>query len=181
MQTARAGGAARRARSRPATKRYQLVGLVVVEVAEVVPCKGGALQVLCHGAVSIRRVATRVRNAGLCQRWRAACRASRGVRAARPGEGPETQGGGDTPFLPKGEEDRIAGPRHTSGPVIDAGAPAVLSWAHAQARRSGPRLHGHGARWAHDPPAGPARQEGAALVLPQGRHPRLNGRGKRIP
>src|SRR3989442_4454346 len=119
MQTARAGAAARRARSRPATKRHQLVGLMVVEVTEVLPFKGGALQVLCHGAVSIRRVATRVRNAGLFQRWRAACRASRGVRAARrPGEGPETQGGGDPPFLPKGrgEESLIDAP---PGPVID--------------------------------------------------------------
>src|SRR2546422_6747814 len=112
MQTARAGAAARRARSRPATKRRQLVGLMVVEVTEVLPFKGGALQVLCHGAVSIRRVATRVRNAGLCQRWRAACRASRGVRVARPGEGPETQGGGDTPLSARGEEDRIADRRH---------------------------------------------------------------------
>jgi len=34
---------------------------MVVEVTEVLPSKGGALQVLCHGAVSIRRVATRVR------------------------------------------------------------------------------------------------------------------------
>src|SRR2546427_7472158 len=138
MQTARAGAAARRARSRPATKRRQLVGLMVVEVTEVLPFKGGALQVLCHGAVSIRRVATRVRNAGLCQRWRAACRASRGVRAARPGEGPETQGATRPPFCPDG----------TSGPVIDAVAPAVLSSPHAQARPSGPRLHGHGERWA---------------------------------
>src|SRR5437879_1753176 len=140
MQTARAGGAARRARSRPATKRHQLVGLMVVEVTEVLPFKGGALQVLCHGAVSIRRVATRVRNAGLCQRWRAACRASRGVRAARPGEGPETQGGGDTPFLPTGRrpESLID---DTSAPVPDAGRPAGLSWSRAPPRTHGPRPH----------------------------------------
>src|SRR5438132_9904788 len=178
MQTARAGTAARKARSRPATKRRQLVGLMVVAVTAVLPFKGGALQVLCHGAVSIRRVATRVRNAGLCQRWRAACRASRGVRAAGGGSG--DAGRRRHPLSAQGEEEESL-IDDTSGPVIDAGAPAVLSWAHAQARRSGPRLHGHGARWAHDPPAGPARQEGAVLVLPQGRPPRLNGRGKPIP
>src|SRR6266581_177321 len=59
MQTARAGAGARRARSRPATKRLQLVGLPVVEVTEVLRSERGAVQILCHGAVSIRRVATR--------------------------------------------------------------------------------------------------------------------------
>src|SRR2546427_7630737 len=48
-QTARAGAAARRARSRPATKRRQLVGLTVGEVIGVLPARAA------HGAGSVPR------------------------------------------------------------------------------------------------------------------------------
>src|SRR6266481_7211013 len=147
MQTARAGAAARRARSRPATKRRQLVGLMVVEVTEVLPAKGGArcrscATGRCRSAESRRAFETPgCVNAGAL---RAALVAVCGRRAR--GRVRRRRGRRDPPFLPKGRrtESLID---DTSGPVIDAAAPAVLSWAHAQARRSGSRLHGHGARW----------------------------------
>src|SRR6266404_8686112 len=134
MQTARAGAAARRARSRPATKRRQLVGLVVVEVTEVLPAKGGArcrscATGRCRSAESRRAFETPgCVNAGALRAALVAVCSRRGrgrVRRRRAAATP--------PFCPRGRrtESLID---DTSGPVIDAGAPAVLSWAHAQAR-----------------------------------------------
>jgi len=48
MQTARAGAAARRAHSRPATKSVELVGLTVVEIIEASHSREAPEQVLCH-------------------------------------------------------------------------------------------------------------------------------------
>src|SRR5882724_746929 len=103
MQTARAGAAARRARSRPATKRRQLVSLTVVEVTEVLPptrsarCRSCATG-RCRFAESRRAFETPdCVNAGALRAALVTC-----ARAARPGEGPETQGGGGIPFCSRG-------------------------------------------------------------------------------
>src|SRR5882724_8214815 len=73
MQTARAGAAARRAHSRPATKSVQLVGLTVVEIIEASPSREARGAGSVPRGMSICRLASRVRNRCHCVNADALC------------------------------------------------------------------------------------------------------------